>query len=132
MQSDNGKGYRVLVVDDEHDTITVISQGLTRNGFRVSAYSDPLFALAEFKESYYDIILLDVRMPNLTGFELAKRIWQKDANAKIAFMSAYEIYEKDAAVNFGGLRTVHFISKPVTAAALTEILRQNIEASLQN
>lgn len=132
MQSDDGKGYRVLVVDDERDTIAVISQGLTRNGFRVSAYSDPLFALGEFKEHYYDVILLDVRMPNLSGFELAKRIWQKDANAKIAFMSAYEIHEKEALVNVGGLRTVHFISKPVTAAALTEILKRTMEEPKKN
>jgi DNA-binding LytR/AlgR family response regulator len=68
----------------------------------------------------------------MRGFELAKRIWQKDATAKIAFMSAYEISEKEALVNFRGLRTVHFIPKPVTAAALTEILRQSIEEPKRN
>lgn len=119
---------KILLVDDDHDTMHVLAQGLHRHGFCVSAHSDPLFALAEFKERYYDLILLDIKMPGMTGFELAKQIWVKDPAANVCFMSAYAIYETEVKVMFTGLKPVYFIGKPVTAKKLAEFINAHIAA----
>lgn len=105
----------------------VLAQGLKRNGFTVTAYSDPLHALSSYKPSHFDLILLDIRMPVMTGFDLARKIWAKDPSANIIFISAFEIYENEAKVMLKDLKTVYFISKPITAKKLTEFIKQHLQ-----
>lgn len=65
---------RILLVDDEADVISLFKMILEMNGFEVDSYTDPLEALSNFKANSYDLALLDIRMPNLNGFELYKKI----------------------------------------------------------
>ena len=60
---------RILVVDDEVDITLVIKSGLEQNSFFVDSYNDPNLALKEFKSNYYDLMLVDIRMPQMNGFE---------------------------------------------------------------
>lgn len=62
--------YRLLVVDDEPDITSVMEQGLEKEGFDVDAFNNPLEALSNFKPGVYDLLLLDVRMDRMNGFEL--------------------------------------------------------------
>jgi two-component system capsular synthesis sensor histidine kinase RcsC len=101
------------MVDDEHDITTVVSRGLEQRGFRVTIFNNPVEALNHFKPQTFDIILLDIRMPQMTGFELARAIWKTDENAKICFMTSFEIYEQEAAAVFPSLRTPCFLRKPM-------------------
>lgn len=116
----------ILLIDDDTDVRTVIGRGLQRHGFRVTAFGDPVHALSEFIPKHYDMIILDVRMPGMTGFQLAKKIWIKDPNARICFFSAFDIYEKEAKVMFKDLKSVLFIKKPISpnelAMQITEAL----------
>ena len=61
---------RIMVVDDETDITQVLKMALARSGFAPDSFNDPLMALEKFKPSYYDMILLDIRMPVMNGFEL--------------------------------------------------------------
>lgn len=63
---------RILAVDDEPDITHVLKIGLEAKGFIVETYNDPLQALSNFKSESYDLLLLDIRMPGLNGFELYK------------------------------------------------------------
>jgi DNA-binding NtrC family response regulator len=112
----------VLLVDDDRDVAEVMTGGLQRHGFVVTAFNDPKHALEQYKAKHYGMILLDVRMPGMTGFELAKQIWAKDPDAKIAFFSAFEIYESEAKVMFKDLKSVRFIKKPIAPAELAQII----------
>jgi len=104
---------RVLMVDDEQDITTSVSRGLEQRGFKVTSFNSPVEALNHYKKESYDIILLDIRMPEMTGFELARSIWKIDGNAKVCFMTSFEIYEEEAARVFPSLRNPCFFRKPI-------------------
>jgi two-component SAPR family response regulator len=70
---------------------------LQRHGFD-AAFNDPRQALTQFKENYYNIILLDVKMSCTIGFDVAKQIQDIEADAKNLFFSAFEMYERAARV----------------------------------
>lgn len=65
---------RTLVVEDEADLLYSIKKGLTRNEFEVDAYDYPLDALVKFKPNTYHMLLIDIRMPKMNGFELHRAI----------------------------------------------------------
>ena len=63
-------GKRILVVDDEPDVCFVVEKVLGENGFVVDSYQDPLLALEKFKPHSYNLVILDIKMPDLNGFAL--------------------------------------------------------------
>jgi two-component system, OmpR family, response regulator ChvI len=68
------KKKRILLVDDEHDNNSIFTIGLQDAGFEVDAYNDPELALSSFKPDYYDLLILDIRMPKMNGYELYENI----------------------------------------------------------
>ena len=69
-----------MVVDDEDDITTVFKLGLEKADLVVDAYTDPVLALSEYKPDIYDLLLFDIKMPKMDGFELYKKI--KDIEVK--------------------------------------------------
>ena len=122
--SSNNK--RVLVVDDEQDITTVMKFGLRKFGFEVDVFNDPKIALSQFKPNYYSAIILDVRIPGMTGFELARRIWAMDPNARICFFSAFEVYENEARKTFVDFKTHCFIKKPIVPSQLAKHIEEHL------
>lgn len=90
------KKYKIMVVDDEPAITASVQLGLEEEGFAVDAYNDPLEALGNFKPGYYDEIILDIKMPNMTGIDLAGKIWQIDKDAIICFITGFNQYEDEA------------------------------------
>jgi CheY-like chemotaxis protein len=82
----------LLVVDDETDINLTFKTGLEVKGFIVDAFSDPILALSNFKPGVYDLLLLDVRMPQINGFELYEKIRKIDSNVKAYFITAQDVY----------------------------------------
>jgi CheY-like chemotaxis protein len=82
---------RILIVDDNPDITLSFSIGLEDGGFKVNTYNDPLDALLNFKPSFYDLMLIDINMPNMNGFELCTKILEIDLNVKICFITAGDI-----------------------------------------
>lgn len=80
---------RVLIVEDEADLLHSIKKGLTRNGFDVDGFDDPLEALAKFKPNSYDVLLVDIRMPKMNGFELYRAIKKSGDRSIIFFVRVY-------------------------------------------
>lgn len=78
---DNDKPLaRLLLVDDNPDITKVLKYGLEVNGFQVDAYTHSIEALDAFKPDVYDLVILDIRMPGLSGFELYREIKKRDSN----------------------------------------------------
>lgn len=117
---------RVLLVDDENDILLVFKKSLEAHGYLVDIFNEPRNALINFKPDYYDVILLDVRMPHINGFDLARAIWQKQPTARICLMTAFEIYEDEAKKVFKDLKTHCFLKKPMTPKALIEHIEKHL------
>jgi DNA-binding response OmpR family regulator len=109
---------KLLLVDDEPDNTTIMKVGLESHGFVVDVFNDPTRAIVEYKPNCYDFHVLDIRMPGIGGFDLARQIWELDPKAHVCFLSAFEIYEEEANKVFKSHNTNCFIKKPMTPKAL--------------
>lgn len=118
--------HRVLVVNDEQDVITTVKKGLEAFGFNVDVFTDPREALSQFKPNYYNTIILDIRVPSMSGFELAKEIWAVDEKARICFFTAFEIIETEAKKVFTKFKTHCFIKKPIKSSELAKHIETHL------
>ena len=91
LKSSMSSHASVLLVDDEPDITTVLSMGLEDYGFKVDSYNDPLIALSHFKKSSYDIVILDIKMPKMDGFELYREIRKLDDKVNVFFTTAFDL-----------------------------------------
>jgi len=117
---------RIMIVDDEKDIASIFKSGLERNGFAVDIFNDPLDALASFRPNLYDLLLLDVRMPNLSGFELYSEIKKEQANIKACFISAFEVHSDELAKYLPGKDEECIIKKPVPLKDLLGIVNKEL------
>ncbi len=83
---------RIFVVDNEPDVNFTLKIALEENGFEVDAFDDPIVALDNFKKGVYDLLILDIKMPKMHGFELYREIRKIDSHVKICFLTAGEMY----------------------------------------
>jgi DNA-binding response OmpR family regulator len=118
------KPLRVLLVDDEPDIVSVLKQGLKLKGFEVDGFTDPRKALEQFKPDYYDLVVTDIKMPIMNGFQLCRKIREQDESVRFYFLSAFDIYAKEAETMFPTLGSKCFIKKPIRYEDLAAILMQ--------
>ena len=116
------KKHMVLLVDDDSDIVKVLKRGLKAKGLLINAYTSPKEALQSFKPNTYDLAILDIRMPEMTGFQLYREIRNRDPTITVCFLSAFEIRQdefKSLFPSMDGLKSV--IKKPVS---INELLKQ--------
>ncbi|OLD40776.1 MAG: hypothetical protein AUI60_03550 [Thaumarchaeota archaeon 13_1_40CM_2_39_4] len=89
---DSQKTNRILIVDDEPDVCEVLKKVLEKNGFTADSFSDPLLALENFRPRSYDLLLLDIKMPDMDGFRLCQEMKKMDSRVKVCFLTASEMY----------------------------------------
>ena len=128
MSSQSNSSRRLLLVDDEPDITLVFKSGLETHGFFVDAFNDPREALEHFKPNFYDISILDIKMPHMNGFQLSRAMVKIDNDARICFVTAFEIYEKEARAMLPSLSSFCFIKKPISVSALVEHIRSQLAA----
>ena len=126
----------VLVVDDEADILHVIKRSLEAGGdvSQVYAFTSPLLALEHFKLNYNDcaLVLSDIRMPGMTGFELIRSIKQLNPTTKVLLMSAFEIDDSELSMALGSIMIDDFVQKPVSPRQLTSIIQRHIVSNVGN
>lgn len=125
-KSKPGKKIRVLVVDDEDDILAVIKRGLELEGFDVTTENNSDRALSEYRPGDYELVLSDIRMPGLSGFELYREIRKIDKKVKVCFITAFEIYYDEFRRMFPKLHVNCFIRKPVTVKELAKAVREEL------
>ena len=116
----------VLVVDDEPDVKLALKTALEENGFEVNAYDDPVIALDNFRKGTYDLLILDIKMPKMHGFELYREIRKIDNHVKICFLTAGEMYYGAYADIFNENQ---FIRKPIENKELVSMVNDIIDLS---
>lgn len=110
------------MVDDEVDILHVLKRELEIKGFQVEGYSSPQEALDSFKPSKYDLAILDIRMPGLSGFQLYREMKKLDPAITACFLSAFEVHPHEFTIVFPSMMEVKaIIKKPVS---INHLLRE--------
>ena len=114
MNGQQGHKKRILVVDDEPDLTRLCSLTLEYHKFTVDTFNDSKEALSNFKPDYYDLVILDIKMPKMDGFELYDELKKKDNEVKVCFLTASELYyEEFRKEEYHALDKRLFIRKPI-------------------
>ena len=124
---ERGRQPRILVVDDDPDITLVIKSGLEGSGYLVDVFNDPEQALSSFKPGYYDMLILDIRMPLMTGFQLYREIRRKDSKARVCFMTAFDVHKEEFSKIFPSYDVKSFIKKPIKVKELLRLIQYEME-----
>ena len=126
---------RILVVDDEVDITTIFKLALERVDFQVDVYNDPLLALSDYKAGMYDLLLFDMRMPGMNGFELYRKIKDieeeekkvKNGKPRVCFITAYEEFRSEFKETFPTVEEVDcFLRKPISMPDLVKKVKSQL------
>jgi two-component system, OmpR family, response regulator ChvI len=117
---------RILIVDDESDITESFGLALEDSGFEVDKYNDPAVALASFKPNFYGLLILDVKMPKIDGFELYDKFRKIDKKVKVFFISAFDIDHAEMSKKYPGLKTENFLPKPIQIAELIKRVEEQL------
>jgi DNA-binding NtrC family response regulator len=111
----------LLVVDDDSDIAYVLEQGLIKNRFLVSAFTNPEEALKNFQSNSEDycLVLSDIRMPGMSGIKLARKVKEINPNVKVVLMTSFEIKDNEFSKVFPSTQVDGFVHKPVGIKNLT-------------
>ena len=132
--------YRILLVDDDHDILLTFKSGLEEYidkskifdvaKIQVDTFADPKEALTSFKAGVYNLLLLDIRMPNINGFELYEELKKIDDKPTVCFITAYELYYEALKKDFPELNIGCFIKKPISIEDLATRIRKELALPL--
>jgi CheY-like chemotaxis protein len=126
---------RIFIIDDDPDITFTFKKGLEMQNqddyktkkYEVQVYNDPIFALSEFKRDFYDLLLVDINMPRMNGFEFAKAVLALDVNVKLCFMSSGHINQEALRELYPAVGIGCFIIKPVTLDDLIKRVDREVD-----
>jgi len=104
------KKSSILVVDDEDALRTVLSGELASEGYEVRAAADGDEAVTEMGKTNFDLVLLDIKMPRMNGFEVLKFIKEKHPKTKVVMLTGFADLKN--AIESKKLGADDFVSKP--------------------
>ena len=125
---------RILIVDDDVDVTITFKAAIESNNdndvnkkIEVNTSNNPIVALSEFKPNFYDLLLVDINMPHMNGFELCEKILAIDINVKVCFMYSVEINPEGLREIYPALSLGCFIRKPVSIDYLVKRIRSELD-----
>jgi CheY-like chemotaxis protein len=126
---------RILIVDDDSDITYTFKKafeeadriGGNKTSFHVDAYNDPLVALSEFKSDFYDLLLIDIDMPKMNGFDFCVKVFELDLNPKVCFIVSAPINQEALRDQYPSLSIGCFIETPVTIDNLIKRVKEELE-----
>ena len=120
---------RILIVDDDPDITLTFKIALENEDdkLEVHTFNDPLSVSSQFKPSFYDLLLIDINMPNMNGFELCTEILKIDVNVKICFITAGEVNHEAVRELYPTISIGCFIKKPVRIDYLLKRIKAELE-----
>lgn len=110
-------------MDDEKDITESLKIGLERRGFIVETYNDAAKALTSYERGDYDSVVLDIRMPGMSGFEFFRELRKRDPAVSVIFLTAFEMYKEEFRRLFPDMSVQGFLQKPISISTLVEQIR---------
>lgn len=126
----SGRRELIMIVDDEHDILQILRAGLTRYGHKVMIFSDPVLAMREFEVNHldYSLVLTDIRMPSMSGIQLALKVRQIDPEVRLMIMSAFELSTYELSHDLPYVRTEDLLRKPVSLSSVCKAIDRGISS----
>jgi DNA-binding response OmpR family regulator len=120
---------KILVVNDEPDVTTMLKMTLERAGFRVDTFNDPVLAFKDYKTHTYDLVILDVIMPEVDGLELYTQLKRKDSGINVCFLTASsEPYREELLKEkYNQLSRDLFLEMPLPTSELIREIRKRMQ-----
>ena len=118
--SKNNKKKKILFVDDEPDITWLSKIALERNGFEVQTFESPVSALDNFKPGSYDLLVIDIKMREMDGFELYDKLRKMDNNINVCFLTAAQEYYDKYKERYSSEEC--FITKPIALKNLVNTI----------
>ena len=118
--SKNNKKKKILFVDDEPDITWLSKTVLERNGFEVQTFESPVSALDNFKPGSYDLLVIDIKMREMDGFELYDKLRKMDNNINVCFLTAAQEYYDKYKERYSSEEC--FITKPIALKNLVNTI----------
>lgn len=120
---------RILIIDDEPDITSALKNGMEDYGVKIDVFNDPIFALSNYNTGSYDLIILDVKMPKMNGFELYNLIRKLDGQTRICFWTAFDVCYEELRKSFPTMDEKFFIRKPITMNDLADHIEKITNSS---
>lgn len=122
--------FYIIVVGDEPDVSYILQQFLTKPGYNVAAFTDPLLSFDFFKihPLRYSLIITDLKMPGLSGLELANKIRLINKNIKIILITAFELDDLNKSMQFVNAKIDKIIQKPIKLSKLKKEIDEILES----
>lgn len=126
--SNTAQDHRILLLDDERDITSVMSVGLKSAGFPVDVFNDPISALSHFEQTRedsprrYHLVISDIRMPLMSGFDFARRVSALDKDMKIVLITAFEVKKQEFESVLPSLRIDALLNKPIRMTRLNDLV----------
>jgi DNA-binding response OmpR family regulator len=123
------RANRILLVDDEADHCLTYQIILQDAGYECISYIDSVKALQELRPNYYDLVILDIRMPKLNGFALCEKIRELDKAVQIIFITAGELYYENfrKLLQLSNDVNINRLQKPIGNEELIQIVHMTLE-----
>ena len=122
-------GSNIIVIDDDVGTALFFKICLEDEGHQVNLFNDPGSLLEEFEPGIYDLLITDIRMPRINGFELASRIRNMDSKIRICLATAFEEYYQSIIKSYTDLSFNCIIRKPINKDSFLEIVEDRLKQS---
>lgn len=112
------KKYKIAIVDDENEILNLLKKFFSRGDkYSVTTFSNPLIAIANIDQSY-DIVLMDIMMPQMNGIDALEKILEKNPRQKVIMMTAYSTLDKVLTAHKQG--AIHYLMKPFESLPAVE------------
>ena len=113
---------KVLLVDDEKDFIDTLSERMQNRGMEVSTTTSAFKALKKIEDESFDAIILDLKMPEMDGLELLRKIKENKPDVQVILLTGHATVEKG--IEAMKLGAMDFIEKPIDIKILSEKIKK--------
>jgi DNA-binding response OmpR family regulator len=125
---------RILMVDDDPDITFTFKNAFEETNrlgdgisYHVNTYNDPLLALSEFRPDFYDLMIVDINIPKMNGFDFCVKVFEVDVNPRVCFTSSGLINQEALKEQYPSLSVGCFIKKPITMENLVRKVKAELD-----
>lgn len=127
MDTRNETRYRLLIVDDVPKNIQVAASILQKSGYQMAFAQDGRTAIAQTEANRFDLVLLDIMMPEMDGFEVCRRIKENPVNREVPIVFLTAKNDSESIVKGFELGAVDYLTKPFNGAELQARVKTHLE-----